>query len=88
MTMAVVAFSVILNTIGAKYLPIFEIMILILHVSGFVAVLVSLWVLAPKVNHQRHPGATFTDNCNRRLLRRCSQAFRTSEAGVRPERHA
>lgn len=50
MTMAVVAFSVVLNTMGAKYLPMFEIVILFLHIFGFFAVLITLWVLAPKVS--------------------------------------
>lgn len=47
--MAVVVFSVFCNTFGAKYLPVFENMILVLHIVGFVAILVPLWVLAPKV---------------------------------------
>lgn len=47
--MAIVVFSVLCNTFGAKYLPIFENMILVLHIVGFVAILVPLWVLAPKV---------------------------------------
>ena len=48
-TMAVVVFSLFFNTVGAKHLPLFESMILFLHVFGFFAILIPLWVLAPKV---------------------------------------
>lgn len=46
--MAVVVFSMFFNTIGAKHLPLFESIILFLHVFGFFAILIPLWVLAPK----------------------------------------
>lgn len=48
MTMAIVVFSMFFNTVGAKHLPLFESMILFLHIFGFFAVLIPLWVLAPK----------------------------------------
>ena len=49
MTIAVVLFSLLFNTVGAKHLPLFESMILFLHIFGFFAILIPLWVLAPKV---------------------------------------
>lgn len=52
MTMAVTVLSVFFNTLGAKYLPLFESLILFLHVFGFLGVLIPLWVLAPKVRLQ------------------------------------
>jgi amino acid transporter len=48
-TIAVVVFSLLFNTVGAKHLPLFESMILFLHIFGFFAILIPLWVLAPKV---------------------------------------
>ena len=48
MTIAVTIFSVFFNTVGAKHLPLFESMILFLHIFGFFAVCIPLWVLAPK----------------------------------------
>lgn len=48
-TMAVTVFSLVFNTVGAKHLPLFESIILFLHVFGFFAILIPLWVLAPKV---------------------------------------
>ena len=50
MTMAICIFSVFFNTVGAKHLPLFESMILFLHIFGFFAILIPLWVLAPKVS--------------------------------------
>lgn len=40
--------SALLNTAGAKQLPLFEFVILILHFFGILVVLVPLWALAPK----------------------------------------
>lgn len=66
-TMAIVVFSVLCNTFGAKYLPTFESMILVLHLVGFVAILVPLWVLAPKVRSNillcPTPAEETPDNC-------------------------
>lgn len=56
MTMAIVVFSLFFNTIGAKHLPLFESLILFLHVFGFFAIIIPLWVLAPKVSHLVHVG--------------------------------
>lgn len=41
--------SVFFNTLGARHLPLFESLILILHIVGFFAVIITLGVLAPKV---------------------------------------
>ena len=46
--MAVLA--VMVNTLGAKRLPMLEAAILFLHVFGFFAVLIPLWVIAPKIS--------------------------------------
>lgn len=47
-TMAVVVFAFLSNTIGAKYLPLIEQVVLVLHILGFLAFLIPLWVVAPK----------------------------------------
>lgn len=47
-TWAVVAFATFFNTIGAKWLPLFEGIILFVHVAGFLGILIPLWVVAPK----------------------------------------
>ncbi|KAL6713984.1 hypothetical protein ACLMJK_008478 [Lecanora helva] len=44
---ALVFFSLFINTILARNLPSIEGIILVLHVFGFIAILVPLWVLAP-----------------------------------------
>lgn len=48
MTIAVAAFAVLFNTVGARQLPLFETAILALHIIGVFAILIPLWVLAPK----------------------------------------
>ncbi|KAI7268896.1 amino acid transporter [Hortaea werneckii] len=48
MTMGVTLFSILFNTLGARHLPLFESLILILHIVGFFAVIITLGVLAPK----------------------------------------
>jgi choline transport protein len=48
--MAVCALAVLFNTVGAKHLPLFEILILVLHVVGFIGILVTLGALAPKTD--------------------------------------
>lgn len=46
--MAFALFSVSLNIFGAKHLPLFEGVILFFNIVGFFAVMIPLWVLAPK----------------------------------------
>lgn len=48
MVIAVIAFSIIFNTTLAKKLPLVEGFILLIHVVGVFAVVVPLWVLAPR----------------------------------------
>jgi amino acid transporter len=59
-TMAVTVFSLFFNTVGAKHLPLFESIILFLHIFGFFAILIPLWVLAPKAPAK----AVFTEFAN------------------------
>ena len=53
---AVSAFNVIFNTFLAKKLPLIEGIVLVVHIFGFFAILVVLWVMGPKGNAH----ATFT----------------------------
>jgi len=48
LTCAVASFSVFFNTFLAKKLPLVEGIVLIIHVFGFFAVVVTLWVLGPR----------------------------------------
>ena len=50
MTILMAVLAVMVNTLGAKRLPLLEATILFLHVFGFFAVLVPLWVIAPKIS--------------------------------------
>jgi amino acid transporter len=45
--MAIAAVGTLVNTYGAKFLPPLEGIILGLHLFGFVAVLVPIWVMSP-----------------------------------------
>jgi amino acid transporter len=57
LVIAVTAFCIIFNTFLAKRLPLVEGMVLIIHVLGFFAVLVPMWVLAPRGD----PSTVFTE---------------------------
>ncbi|KAJ9142926.1 Amino acid permease [Pleurostoma richardsiae] len=48
LVIAITAFCIVFNTFLAKKLPMVEGMVLIIHVLGFFAVLIPLWVLAPR----------------------------------------
>jgi amino acid transporter len=48
-TIGIALFSVAFNTFAARHLPVFEGLVLMFHIIGFFAVMVPLWVLAPKV---------------------------------------
>lgn len=50
MTILMAVLAVLVNTVGAKRLPLLEATILFLHIFGFFAVLIPLWVIAPKVS--------------------------------------
>ena len=49
-TVGVALFSVLFNTYAARQLPLFEGFIMLFDILGFFAVLIPLWVLAPKVS--------------------------------------
>jgi choline transport protein len=48
LVIAVAAFAIIFNSFLAKRLPIIEGIVLIIHILGFFAVLIPLWVLSPR----------------------------------------
>ncbi|KAK0249369.1 hypothetical protein LTR91_024109 [Friedmanniomyces endolithicus] len=48
LAIAVVAFAIIFNTVLAVRLPLIEGTVLILHVAGLFAVIIPLWVMAPR----------------------------------------
>lgn len=50
LTFAVAFFSVIFNTFLVKKLPLVEGIVLIVHIFGFFAVLITLWILGPRGN--------------------------------------
>lgn len=50
LTIAMVLSVAIFNTFLAKHLPLVESFVLYLHLGGFVAILVPLWVLGPRGN--------------------------------------
>jgi amino acid transporter len=50
LVIAISAFSILFNTFLAKNLPFVEGLILIIHVVGLFAIIIPLWVLAPRNN--------------------------------------
>jgi choline transport protein len=60
LVIAITAFCIIFNTFLAKRLPLVEKMVLIIHILGFFAVLIPLWVLAPRSS----PSEVFTEFLN------------------------
>jgi amino acid transporter len=50
----------LMNTYGAKHLPILEGIVLIVHIFGFFCIIIPLWVLAPKAPASEVFG-TFSD---------------------------
>ncbi|THC95229.1 hypothetical protein EYZ11_005306 [Aspergillus tanneri] len=48
LVIAITTFSILFNTFLAKKLPFVEVLILILHVVGLFAIIIPLWVLAPR----------------------------------------
>ncbi|KAK5134388.1 hypothetical protein LTR08_006568 [Meristemomyces frigidus] len=48
LTIAVILFSIVFNTSLATRLPLIEGIVLILHLVGFFAVIIPLWVMAPR----------------------------------------
>src|SRR5437763_12617874 len=60
LVIAITAFCIIFNTFLAKRLPMVEGMVLIIHLLGFFAVLIPLWILAPR----NSPSDVFTEFLN------------------------
>ena len=56
-TIAIAAFCVLFNIFGAKHLPLFEGVVFCFHFLGFFAILIPLWILAPKAD----PSEVFGD---------------------------
>lgn len=50
LTIAVIGFSIVFNTALANRLPLIEGVVLILHVLGFFAIMIPLWVMGPRGN--------------------------------------
>jgi amino acid transporter len=50
LVIAVTAFCILFNTVLAKRLPMVEGLVLMIHILGFFAVLIPLWVLAPRAS--------------------------------------
>jgi amino acid transporter len=48
LTIAVVTVAVVFNSFFARKLPLVEGLVLVLHVCGFFAILIPLWVFAPR----------------------------------------
>ncbi|RMZ84563.1 hypothetical protein DV737_g1207, partial [Chaetothyriales sp. CBS 132003] len=48
LTIAVIIFSIIFNTAFAHQLPMVEGAVLILHLAGFFAIIIPLWIMAPR----------------------------------------
>lgn len=48
LTMAVILFVVLFNTLLAVRLPLIEGLLLIVHIGGLFAIIIPLWVLAPR----------------------------------------
>ena len=61
LVIAVACFSIIFNTVAARQLPMVEGLVLILHVFGFFAILIPLWVLAPRTS-AKDVFTLFSDN--------------------------
>lgn len=61
LAMAVILLCAVFNTILAKRLPLVEGIVLVLHICGFFAILIPLWVLAPR-SSSREVWTVFEDS--------------------------
>ena len=61
LTIAIVTFAIVFNTVLAVRLPLVEGCILVLHLAGFFAIFIPMWVLAPRAKPQ-DVLLTYTDN--------------------------
>jgi choline transport protein len=59
-TIAIIFFVAFFNTVLAKHLPLVEGLVLCLHIGGFIAILVPLWVLGPR-GESEQVWTTFAD---------------------------
>lgn len=55
LTIAMIVFAIFFNTVMATRLPLVEGAALILHLAGFLAIIIPLWVMAPR----SHPHVIF-----------------------------
>jgi choline transport protein len=46
---AILVVCTLVNTVGARHLPMIEGVILVLHILSFFAIIIPLWVMGPKV---------------------------------------
>ncbi|KAH8809152.1 amino acid/polyamine transporter I [Xylogone sp. PMI_703] len=60
LTMAVIVFSIAFNTVLATRLPFIEGSVLVLHLAGFLAIIIPLWIMGPRA--QAHILLEFTNN--------------------------
>jgi amino acid transporter len=58
---AVASFSIIFNTLLARKLPLLEGIVLVLHIFGFFAIFITMWVLGPR-SKASHVFGSFQDN--------------------------
>lgn len=61
LVIAITAFAILFNTFLAKKLPLVEGFILIIHILGLFAIIIPLWVLAPR-NKAHAVFTQFTNN--------------------------
>lgn len=59
--MAVATFSILFNTLLARKLPLVEGIVLVLHIFGFFAVFITMWVLGPR-SEAKEVFGSFQDN--------------------------
>lgn len=59
LSIAAVTFAIIFNTLLAVKLPMIEGIVLILHIAGFFAIILPLWIMAP-----RAPGSVLVEFTN------------------------
>jgi choline transport protein len=64
LVIGIAGFSILFNTFFARRLPILEIIVLVLHLGGFFAILITLWVTTPEKNSSHTVFFTFYDGGN------------------------
>ena len=61
LAIATIFFSIIFNTVLASRLPLIEGIVLLLHITGFFAIVLTLWIMGPRAQ-PAEVILTFTDN--------------------------